>query len=199
MRLRIRAVLLVAAASAAAAAGEEMALEVAPAATSVEFTLGGSLHTVHGKFRVKRGAVRFDPTTGKASGEVVVDATSGESGSGARDRRMHKSILESDRYPEIVLTPERVVGTVAPRGESRVEVQGTLRIHGTEHPVAWPVTVRVEESQITADLEFEVPYVKWGMKNPSTFMLRVSDKVAIHIRAVAHAAEGAPPTTGTGG
>jgi hypothetical protein len=30
-----------------------------------------------------------------------------------------------------------------------------------------------------------VPYIKWGMKNPSTFILRVSDKVEITVETAA--------------
>ena len=89
---------------------QHQSLQIDPAQTKVEFTLADVLHTVHGTFVLKRGTIRFDPATGKASGELVVDAASGESGNGARDRRMHKDILESDRYPEIVFRPDRVEG-----------------------------------------------------------------------------------------
>jgi polyisoprenoid-binding protein YceI len=75
-----------------------------PAQTSVDFTLADVLHTVHGAFTLRSGVIHFDPETGKASGSLVVDAGSGDSGGGARDRRMHKNILESGRYPEIVFT-----------------------------------------------------------------------------------------------
>src|ERR1700723_3868242 len=86
------------------ASGQEIAFNLDPAKTTVQFTLGASLHTVHGNFKLKRGAIRFDPATGKIGGEVVVDATSGESGSEGRDRRMHTQILDSARYPDIVFT-----------------------------------------------------------------------------------------------
>src|ERR1700722_15223199 len=87
------------------ASSQEIALDSAPAKTPVQFSLGASLHPVHGSFKLKRGAIRFDPATGKIAGEAVVDATSGESGSEGRDRRMHTQILDSARYPEIVFTP----------------------------------------------------------------------------------------------
>ena len=104
-----------------------------PAQTKVEFTLSSLLHTVHGEFHLKRGDLRFDPQSGKASGELVVDATSGESGSPARDKRMHASILESAKYPEITFRPDRVDGKVAPEGKSEVQLHGVFAIHGVEH------------------------------------------------------------------
>ena len=64
----------------------QKAFAIDPAKTKVEFTLGSLLHTVHGDFRLKTGTLRFDPQTGKASGELVVDAASGESGSQRRPR-----------------------------------------------------------------------------------------------------------------
>ena len=174
-----------AAVTAAPTLGQEIALDLDPARTIVEFTLADVLHTVHGNFKLKHGAIRFDPATGKISGEVVVDAASGESGSPARDRRMHKNILESERYPEIVFTPDHVEGTVAPVGVSQVQVHGTFRIHGAGHELTLPVQVRIANGQATATTHFTVPYVKWGMKNPSNLFLRVSEKVDIGITAYA--------------
>ena len=97
-------------------AGRAMVLQLDPAHTSVEFTLGDVLHTVHGTFKLKRGNIDFDPATGKIGGEVVVDAASGDSGSTARDRRMNQKILESARYSDIVFAPDRVEGTVSAGG-----------------------------------------------------------------------------------
>ena len=159
---------------------------VDPAQTRVEFTLPSLLHTVHGEFRLKRGTLSFDPQSGKASGELVVDATSGESGSPARDKRMHTAILESAKYPEITFRPDRVDGNVAPVGRSVAQLHGMFAIHGVEHEILLPITVDAAAGHYTVDGMFEVPYVKWGMKNPSTLFLRVSDKVEITIHTVVH-------------
>ena len=168
------------------ASAEEKTFEVDPGQTTVSFTLGDVLHTVHGTFKLKRGTIHFDDATGQASGELVVDATSGDSGSKARDGKMNKEILESQKFPEIVFTPQRFKGTLTPSGRSHLDVEGMFRIHGEAHPMTLAIEAEFG-SGTTADTSFDVPYVKWGMKNPSTFILRVNDKVQISIHAVARA------------
>jgi polyisoprenoid-binding protein YceI len=162
-----------------AAWSQEIALNPDPANTTVRFTLSATLHTVHGSFKLTRGAIRFDPATGKISGAVVVDATSGASGDDKRDRNMHQDVLESTKYPEIVFTPDRVDGVVAPQGASQIQVHGVFRIHGAAHESTLPVQVEVHNGQASAKTNFTIPYVKWGMKNPSSLFLHVSDKVEI--------------------
>jgi polyisoprenoid-binding protein YceI len=180
--LQIACVMLM---TAAALPAQDTTLQIDPDRTQVEFTLGGMLHTVHGTFRLTRGDIRFDTATGKASGGLVVDATSGASGNDARDRRMHSHILESDVYREIVFRPDRVEGKVASQGKSQVQLHGMFAIHGSEHEITLPVDVEAADGQFTASTHFSIPYVTWGMKNPSTLFLRVSDKVELSIRTVA--------------
>jgi polyisoprenoid-binding protein YceI len=160
-------------------------LEMDPAATKVNWTLGDVLHTVHGTFNLKKGDLWFDPGSGEAGGLLVVDATSGESGSNARDGRMHKNILESARYPEITFVPDRVEDKVAPTGDSGVQLHGMFTIHGGTHEVLMKVKSHIEPQKLTADISFTVPYVKWGMKDPSNFLLKVQDFVEIEIEAAA--------------
>jgi polyisoprenoid-binding protein YceI len=176
-----------------AARAEEMSLQFDPAQAHVEFTVDSTLHTVHGTFKLKRGSVRYDPATGNASGELVVDAASGESGSGSRDGRMHKSILESPKYPDIVFRPQHVDGKIAPQGSSQLQVHGLFEIHGASHEVTVPAKVQISGDRMTADLTFPVPYIKWGLKNPSTLFLRVDDKVDIRVQAAASIAVAAHP------
>lgn len=168
---------------AAAAQAQDVQLQLDNSATKVEWTLGDVLHTVHGTFKLKRGDIRFDPSTGKASGELVVDATSGESGSGARDGRMHKNVLESAKYPEIKFAPDRVEGNIAMPGDSEVKIHGLFTIHGAAHEITIPAKAHIDQQKLTATMDFPLPYVKWGMKDPSNFLLKVKDTVQIEIHA----------------
>ena len=154
-----------------------------PAQTKVNFTVDSTLHTVHGDFRLKRGSIEFDNATGQAGGEIVVDSASGRSGSDGRDKKMHKDVLESPKYSDIVFTPQHVKGTVAAEGKSQIEVEGMLTMHGKSKPATLPLEVQLQGGAGTADGSFTVKYQEWGMKSPSTFILRVSDKVEIHVHA----------------
>jgi len=159
----------------------EVTIGVDPSGSNVQFTLGATLHTVHGTFNVKGGTVHLDAVSGKASGQVVVDVKSGNTGVEARDRQMHNGVLESDRFPQAVFSPERVSGLASLEGEHELVVHGTLRIHGQDHEVTFPARVIVQDGRLTATAKLVVPYVSWGMKDPSTFVLRVSDKVNLDI------------------
>ena len=162
---------------------QEMTLELDPANTKVEFTLPDVLHTVHGTFAMKSGLIHFNPSNGSAAGFVLVDVKSGQSGNSTRDRKMHKEVLESARYPDIVLRPDRVEGQVAADGASTIQVHGTFSIHGAGHEITIPVRVEISSGHWTATSHFPVPYVKWELKNPSTFVLRVDQSVDIDIQA----------------
>ncbi|HWX39144.1 MAG TPA: YceI family protein [Candidatus Sulfotelmatobacter sp.] len=159
------------------------AVQVDPAQTKIEFSLDSTLHTVHGKFGLKSSSIRFDPASGNISGAIVVDATSGESGNSGRDARMHREILESAKYPEIVFTPAQIKGAVSSSGSSTVEVSGKFRLHGRDHDVTLPVEVVADGPKLQMSMHLVIPYVEWGLKNPSNFLLRASDKVEIDIHA----------------
>ena len=183
------AVLILLAASVISATAQDTPFPLDPDQTSVKFTLGDVLHTVHGTFHLKHGALQFEPASGKISGEIVVDAKSGESGSGMRDRKMHKEVLESERYPEIAFRPDKIEGPVASQGKSSVKVHGMFNIHGVDREITVPAEVEMSPDHWTATVHFTVPYAKWGMKNPSTLFLRVNDSVEIDLVAAGNVAK----------
>ncbi len=167
---------------------QQLALDFDPNHTKVEFALGGNFHTVHGTFAFKHGSIRLDPATRKAEGQIVVNAAGGNSGSDERDRRMNREILESEKFPEIVFTPDRFEGQIPASGDFRVNMHGIFHLHGADHEIVLPVQAKRGPEGITAAIQFAIPYVSWGLKNPSNFFLRVSDQVEITIHTVARVA-----------
>lgn len=159
----------------------ELVFEIDPAQSKVHWTLGTTLHTVHGTFALKKGALHLDPASGKASGEIAVDATSGNSGDDGRDRKMHKEVLESGRYTEVVFRPDRVDGKIAAQGISTVQVHGTFELHGSQHELTVPVQAELAGDHWKGSAKLNIPFVDWGLKNPSTFFLKVNHAVEVEL------------------
>jgi polyisoprenoid-binding protein YceI len=158
-----------------------LAFTVDPTQSSVHWMLGSSLHTVHGTFALKRGSFQFDPATGKASGEIVADATSGKSGNDGRDRKMDKEVLESGRFGEIVFRPDSITGKLESQGESTVQIHGILVLHGSEHELTVPVQANLSGNHWAGSARFSIPFIEWGLKNPSTWLLKVEHSVSIEL------------------
>ena len=167
-----------------AASAQQVQVTLDPAQTKVNWVLGDVLHTVEGTFKLKSGSIVFDPKTGDASGQIVVDAKSGQSGNDKRDAKMQTEVLESARFPEIVFLPKHVTGNLPAQGSATLQVQGIFRIHGGDHDMTLSFPVQADGSRATATTKFVVPYEAWGMKNPSVMFLKVENKVEIAISAV---------------
>ena len=149
--------------------------------SSLHWTLDTTLHTVHGTFLLKRGAVEFDPASGKASGEIVVAAASGESGDNSRDKKMHREVLESAKYPEIVFRPDRIDGKIPGSGSWSAGIHGVFVLHGAEHELTVPVQGEFTGDHWKGTAKFSVPYIQWGLKNPSNFLLKADRNVEIEL------------------
>ncbi|MGA8530343.1 MAG: YceI family protein [Acidobacteriaceae bacterium] len=152
--------------------------------TQIRWTLSDFLHTVHGSFQLKGGVVTFNPETGAAEGELLVDLDSGNSGSAARDRTMKTKVLQTQTYPEAIFHPEKVSGTLRPGSTEQVTVDGTFTIHGQDHPMRLVVSPRMTDAwHVHLTTHFVVPYVQWGMRNPSSFVFRVGKQVPVDVTA----------------
>jgi hypothetical protein len=164
-----------------AVSAKEIVLTIDPAQSTVHYTVSSSLHTVHGTFAVKRGTLRLDPATSKASGEIVVDAVSGESGNNSRDKKMHKEVLESDKFTDIIFRPDHVEGAVRPQGSSSAQLHGIFVLHGSGHELTVPVQAELKSEKWKGTANFTVPYNDWGLKNPGNFILKVDHAVSIEV------------------
>jgi len=158
---------------------QQIGLTCKPEQSRANWTLTDPLHTVNGDFKLKSCDMKYDMSSRQAQGEIVFDAASGQSGNSSRDHKMHKDVLESEKYPEIRFRLDHVEGPPAAQGVSTLQIHGMFGIHGAEHEMTIPVELTLEASQWTATAKFPVPYVKWGMKNPSLLFIHVGDTVDI--------------------
>jgi hypothetical protein len=77
---------------------------------------------------------------------------------------------------------QRIGGTLAPAGTSEVSLQGTLTFHGADHPMSLPAKVTVSGAHVVAELAVDIPYVAWGLRDPSILVLRVAKVVNVRVR-----------------
>ncbi len=163
--------------------GVERVLNLEPESTEVTFTLEATGHDVAGTLYLHTGRIRFDAETGVASGEVSIDARRADTGHKKRDKKMHKKVLDSEHHPLIVFRPERLEGEIAAEDTSEVQIHGTVTLLGADHPLTLPTTVEIKGGEVTARATFAVPYVEWGLHDPSIVFLRVAKVVDVTISA----------------
>jgi polyisoprenoid-binding protein YceI len=167
---------------------DQLAFRLDPASTNIHWTLNTTIHTVHGTFKLKaeeRSTFKIDPATGDASGLIVIDAASGESGDSARDKRMHTAVLESVQYPLITFRPTHVDGKIDLAAGGTVTVSGILNLHGQDHPLNLTVNLHPQGTAAGLATHFTVPFVAWGLKDPSTFIFRTDKEVTLDVDAIA--------------
>ena len=178
-----RLTLILCAAVALPALAAERAVRLDPAASAVTFTLGTTFHEVHGTMVLTSGTIRFDTESGEASGEIIVDATRAATGNEDRDETMHAEVLETARFPTIVFRARRVEGVVADPGKSELRIVGVMSLHGADHPMTISTTVESADGKVRGELAFPIPYVEWGLHDPSFLVARAAKTVDILVRA----------------
>lgn len=189
MKINAPAVLLALSFTMASAAfAQHETLSVNPDASQVAFTLGGSGHHVQGTFHVQKGSIDFNPSAQKISGAIVVGAASGNSGEPSRDKKMNSDVLDTEHFAEVTFTPSGYQGTLARSGDSTIQVSGVFTLHGTPHDLTVPMQIHIDGTNLTAKGHFVVPYVKWGLKDPSIFILKVAKDVDIDLTLSGHLA-----------
>jgi polyisoprenoid-binding protein YceI len=152
-----------------------------PHGSQVKMTLKTTHEVVSGSFDIQSGSIEFDRSTPEMRGSVVVLAGSGKTGNGSRDKKMNKDILEVQQHATVSFEPKSYAGTIAASGDSTVQVSGIFTLLGTPHEITVPTVVHVEGSTATVKAHFVVPYVRWGLKNPSFLIWKADNDVAIDL------------------
>jgi polyisoprenoid-binding protein YceI len=111
-------------------------------------------------------------------------AASGKTGNDRRDKKMNKDILKVDQYTTVSFAPKTYAGTIASSGDSTIQVSGVFTLLGTPHDLTIPIQVHLDGSRATAKAHFIVPYVQWGLKDPSFMFWKAEADVALDLNLV---------------
>ena len=164
-----------------AALAQHQTFAVNPDASEVKITLKTTHELVNGAFHIQSGSIEFDPSAARISGSVVVLAGSGKTGNDSRDKKMNKDILAVEQHATVLFEPKSYTGVIAPQGDSTIQVTGIFTLLGTPHEITVPILVHLEGASATAKTHFVVPYIQWGLKDPSFMFWKVDKEVAMDI------------------
>jgi polyisoprenoid-binding protein YceI len=167
-----------------AALAQHQTFAVNPEASEIKMTLKTTHEVVNGTFQVQSGSIEFDRSNAKMSGSVAILAGSGKTGNDSRDKKMDKDILKVDQYATISFEPKTYTGTIPPSGDSTIQVSGVFTLLGNPHDLTIPMQIHMDGSKATARAQFVVPYVQWGLKNPSFMFWKAENDVAIDLNLV---------------
>jgi polyisoprenoid-binding protein YceI len=167
-----------------AALAQHQTFAVNPDASEVKMKLNTTHEVVNGTFHIQSGSIEFDRSAPKMSGSVTVLAGSGKTGNDSRDKKMNKDILKVDQYTTLSFAPKTYTGTIAPSGDSTIQVSGVFTLLGNPHDLTIPMQIHMDGSKATARAQFVVPYVQWGLKNPSFMFWKAENDVAIDLNLV---------------
>ncbi|MBW4037635.1 MAG: YceI family protein [Acidobacteria bacterium] len=154
---------------------------VNPGASKVNMTLKTNHDNVLGSFHIQSGAIQYDNSAHTMAGSVVVAAGSGDTGNQSRDKKMDKDILETQKYTTVTFAPRSYTGNIAPSGDSTIQVTGVITLLGNPHDITIPMQIHIDANNATAKASFPIPYVQWGLKDPSFFVLKAQKEVDIDL------------------
>ena len=164
-----------------AAVAQHQVLTIDPGASEVKMTLNTNHEVVHGTFHVQLGAIELDAAGHKMTGSVIVAADSGQTGNGTRDKRMNKEVLKAEQYATVSFQPKSFTGPLTPSGDSTIQVTGIFTLLDKPHDLTIPMLVHIDGTSATAKAHFAIPYVQWGLKDPSILFWKTEKEVAIDL------------------
>jgi polyisoprenoid-binding protein YceI len=127
---------------------------------------------------------------GFASGSAfAADLDTLKSDEPLRDEWIKFNTLNTRVYPRAEFTLARVSGVpmpIAAQGEWAGTLEGTMKIHGVERPLAWPVQVTRSTSEVRVQGATAFKFGDYGMAVPANrLILSVVDDVRLEIDLVA--------------
>jgi len=167
-----------------AALAQHQTFAINPDASEIKMKLNTTHEVVNGTFHIQSGSISFDRSASHLSGMVTVGAGSGKTGNDIRDKKMNKDILKVEQFTTVSFAPKTYDGTISGSGDSTILVSGVFTLIGAAHDLTIPMQIHIDGSKATAKAQFVVPYVQWGLKNPSFLIWKAANDVAIDLNLV---------------
>jgi polyisoprenoid-binding protein YceI len=152
--------------------------------SEVKIKLNTTHEVVNGTFHVQSGSIDFDRTASRISGIVIVGTGTGKTGNDSRDKKMKKDILKVEQFATVSFAPKAYTGTIAGSGDSNIQVTGVFTLLGTPHDLTIPMRIHIEGAKATVQGDFVVPYVQWGLKNPSFLFWKAENDVRVDLNLI---------------
>jgi polyisoprenoid-binding protein YceI len=157
----------------------ETVYRVNPAKADAGFDLKATLHTVHGQTNQVKGEVRVrEEADGvlSLSGTIEIVAATLDTGNSSRDKTMRNDSLAVEQYPVISLQPARY----DPKSGT---LTGALTIRGVTKPTTIAAKLTPQGDRILATGTFDVPWLDFGVPDPSFAIVRVEKIAHAHFSA----------------
>jgi hypothetical protein len=94
---------------------------------------------------------------------------------------MNKEILKVEEFTTVSFEPKTYSGTIAASGDSNIQVTGIFTLLDKPHEITIPMQVHIDGGSAKAKAQFVVPYVQWGLKNPSLLFWKAENDVAVEL------------------
>jgi polyisoprenoid-binding protein YceI len=136
-----------------------------------------------GKAPIDQLILKLDPDH-LQSAQVTITIHSGSFNSGniLRDTNARRTVFDSQEFPEISFSSQRVISTsnrLLEGTEQELRLVGTLLLHGLRKPLEITVVVFREGQSLDVSGSFSIKLSDYGMSRPSLFGVLVDDRVAI--------------------
>jgi polyisoprenoid-binding protein YceI len=161
-----------------------------PSKSTVRFDADATTHVVHGLSHEVSGEATFDPEdlSRAAAVKFRLASASLETGNKVRDRKMRETHLEAPRFPFIAFRSTKIAAitpTLRAGETQELSVEGTLSLHGVEHPVALVVKAARTGGVLRVTGETTLRLTDYAIPIPRFLFFRMKDEVRIMFEAVA--------------
>jgi polyisoprenoid-binding protein YceI len=166
--------------AAAPARAKTLHLRIDPVTTQIVATAEQPLQrlngNVSGSFQIITGKIDGDPADPAGTGhvDIVINATTYESGNTHRNNKVLEDVLETRFYPVIKFVSTRLEDLKwdAPGVMGSATVVGNLMLHGVTREIRVPISATLSsDGTFTADGEFQFDCTDFGITPPRGFLL----------------------------